>query len=156
MQFFSVFSDSPQKPSRPVIWRIIPRLVVSNYGSLSSDSPNWSCSHSEMTDLHGSEPWPSNKWPLEILWLQVAVFVASHRVACRWHGHPAMTFHFDSPEESGNGRDLGVHGNQARNTTVTWERFRKNTPPKFLTDYWLVVEPTHLKNMLVKLDIFPK
>ena len=28
--------------------------------------------------------------------------------------------------------------------------------PKYTLENWLVVEPTHLKNMLVKLDIFPK
>ena len=38
-----------------------------------------------------------------MLWpLQVAVFVASHRVACRRHAHPSMAFDFDSQEESGN------------------------------------------------------
>ena len=34
--------------------------------------------------------------------------------------------------------------------------FWENIKAKNLKDFWLVVEPTHLKNMLVKLDHFPK
>ena len=72
---------------------------------------------------------------------------------------PSMT------QEGREGVDWGLHSytlklQPALALAISVENLRWKIPPVAIghwdSFFWLVVEPTHLKNMLVKLEIFPK
>jgi len=66
-----------------------------------------------------------------------------------------MTFHFDSPEESGNDRDLGVHGNRSRKPQSAGRGFEKIHPEisnGLLVSWWFQLNPSE-KYYIVKLEI---